>query len=184
MNKPTNATGQQITYKQKMSGADLFRYVKAVAFPLAVFVIALIAIQNLAGFGTKLVAPLTGIMWCMGVVCCFLLPSHRTSILKETHMTIGIYLITLVALKYIVAMMSGVSSEMLMEAFNQAIPTTSGSAISGWLQSLMWITAVMTPVGFIGMQGKRVFSFRRKAAKEKFMEQTRGVRSNGGEHMK
>ena len=54
MNKPTNATGQQITYKQKMSGADLFRYVKAVAFPLAVFVIALIAIQILQDLAQSL----------------------------------------------------------------------------------------------------------------------------------
>lgn len=182
MKDAVNNSGERITYKQKMSGSDLFRYVKAVALPTGVFVLSLVVIQSLAGFGTKLVAPLTGVMWCVGALCCALLPSHRSSILTETHMTIGIYLITLVALKVIIAMMSGVSSEMLMEAFNQAIPTTSGSAVSGWLQSLMWITAVMTPIGFIGMQGKRLFSFRRKKSKEKFMEQTRGVRMNGKSH--
>lgn len=179
MDNPINSNKNKITYKQKMSGADLFRYVKAVALPLGVFALSLIVISQLAGFGTYLVAPLTGVMWCLGAVACILLPSHRSSILNETHMTIGIYLITLFALKTIISVMSGVSSEMLMQAFNQSIPTTSGSAVSGWLQNLMWITAVMTPIGFVGMEGKKIFSFRRKSSKEKFMEQTRGIRPNG-----
>lgn len=178
MDSPINASRKKITYKQKMSGTDLFRYVKAIALPLGVFVLSLIVISQLAGFGTYLVAPLTGVMWCLGAVACLLLPSHRSSILNETHMTIGIYLITLFALKSIISIMSGVSSEMLMQTFNQSIPTTSGSAISGYLQNLMWITAVMTPVGFVGMQGKKIFTFRRKASKEKFMEQTRGIRQD------
>ena len=171
-----------ITYRQSLSASDLFRYVKAVLMPFGVFVLALFVTQSLAGFGTKLVAPMTCLMWVTGVVCALALPSHRSSIMNETHMTIGIYLITLVALKYIISLMSGVSSEMLMAAFNQAIPTTSGSAISGWLQTLMWITAVMTPIGFVGMQGKRLFSFKRKNAKEKTLEGLRGVRDGDGEH--
>ena len=175
---PTNSSNKRITYKQKMSGSDLFRYVKAVALPVGVFVIALITIQNLAGFGSKIVAPLTGAMWAVGVITCLILPSHRASVLKTTHVTIGIYLITLFALKHIITLMSGVSSEVFMETFNQAIPVTSGSAVSGWLQNMMWITGVMTPIGFIGMQGKRIFTFRKNAAKETFMERIRGVRTS------
>ena len=172
-----------ITYKQKMSGAEFFRYVRAVSLPIGVFVLSLLVIQALAGFGSKLVAPLTGLMWAFGALCAIWLPSHRASIMTETHMTIGIYLITLIALKTIISLMSGVSAEMLMAAFNQAIPVTSGSAISGWLQTLMWINGVMTPFGFIGMQGKRLFSFKRKASKEKFFEQTRGIRRNKSDHL-
>ena len=139
--------------------------------------------DSLAGFGTKLVAPLTAIMICMGAICAIILPSHRSSILTETNVTVGIYLITLIALKHIISMMSGISSEMFMAVFNQAIPATSGSAISGWLQTLMWITAVMTPIGFVGMQGKRIFTFKRKASKEKFIEQTRGIRTTDNGHL-
>lgn len=173
-----------ITYKQKMSATELFRYVKAVILPIGVFILSLFVIQALAGFGSKLVAPLTGIMWAFGAICAIWLPSHRGSIMKETHMTIGIYLLTLIALKTIISLMSGVSAEMLMAAFNQAIPTTSGSAVSGWLQNLMWINGVMTPFGFIGMQGKRLFTFKRKASKEKFFDQARGIRSNKSSHLR
>lgn len=177
----TGGTRTHITYKQKMSKSDKYRYVKVIAFPMLILILALISIQSLAGFGTKLVAPMTALMICTCFVCAMWLPSHRSSIFSETYMTVGIYLITLLALRQIIAMMSGVSSEMLMAAFNQALPVTSGSAISGWLQTLMWITAVMTPIGFVGMQGKRVFSFKRKNSKQKFMDQTRGIIQDKGQ---
>ena len=166
----------KLTYKQKMSGADLFRYVKAVAIPLAVFILSLIAIQSLAGFGSKLVAPLTGIMWCAGAICAIIMPAHRSSILTETHVTIACYLSALIVFKELIALLSGVSSEMLMDAFGQAIPVTSGSAITGWLQTLLWITAAMTPAGYIAMQVKRVFTFHKNKAKDKTFEQLRGIR--------
>ena len=79
---------------------------------------------------------------------------------------------------------AGVSSEMLMASYNQAIPLTSGSTISGYLQSLLWIASVMTPLGFIGMQAKKIYSFHRKASKQKFFEQTRGLRDTGRPHSK
>jgi len=179
-NKPQTAQSghprPRLTYKQKLSGADLFRFVKAIALPVMIFVLSLIAIQALAGFGAKLVAPLTALMLIIGPVCAIILPSHRSSILTETMATTGIYLVSLMGFKFIISMMSGISSETFMEVFNQSMPVTSGTAISGWLQTLMWITAVMTPIGFVSMQIKRIFTFKRKASKEKFIEQTRGIR--------
>lgn len=174
----------KLVYKQKLNRNDILRYIKAIGLPSATFLLALIAIQSLAAFGAKLIAPLTAIMWSVGVICTFLMPSHRSSILTETHVTIGGYLVTLIAIKEIVAMMSGVSSEMMMAAFNQAIPITSGSAISGWLQNLLWIDAVMTPIAYVGMQVKRVFSFRKNNSKEKAFEQLRGINSGNQRHLK
>lgn len=173
-----------ITYKQTMSQSDFFRYLKAVGVPLSIFVLSLFAIQSLAGFGSKLVAPLTGVMWATGAICAIIMGSHRGSILTETHVTIAGYLAALLALKEVIALMSGVSSEMLMAAFNQAIPVTSGSAISGWLQNMMWIAAVMTPIGFIGMQVKRVFTFRREKSAQKTFDEIRGIRPGMAEHQK
>ena len=166
-----------------MSRSDLSRYIKAIALPIMIFILSLIAIQALDGFGSKLVAPLTALMICFGVICAIWLPSHRGTILTETNVTVGCYLLALLGLRQIIAMMSGVSSEMLMATFNQALPATSGSAISGWLQNLMWITAVMTPVGFIGLQGKRIFTFKRKNSKERFIDQTRGIHNEQNGHL-
>lgn len=169
---------KKITYKQKMSSADIWRYLKAIIFPLSIFILAMFAIEGLAGFGSKLVAPLTGAMWAMGAFSAIMLPSQRGSILSTVHVTIGVYLVTLVVLKRIIVMMSGVSSEMLMAAFNQAIPVTSGTSISGWLQTMIWITAVMTPLGYIGMEAKRIFTFKRRSSKERAMDEIRGIHPN------
>ena len=162
---------KKITYKQKMSGTEIFKYVKAVFLPIFTFFLSLFAISTLKGLGTQLIAPCVALMWGFGVICAILLPSHRSSIMNETYITVGVYLITLVGLTALIGLLSGVSTESMMEVFNQSIPATSGSAIAGWMQNLLLITSVMTPLGFIGMQGKRLYSFKRKASKEKFLEQ-------------
>lgn len=174
---------KKITYKQKMSGGEVFKYIKAVGLPIFTFFLALIVITSLKGFGTKLIAPCTALMWCFGVFCAFFLPSHRNSIMNETYITVGVYLITLEGITILISWLSGVSSETLMAVFNQSISATSGSAIAGWMQNLLYITAVMTPLGYIGMQGKRLYSFKKKSSKEKFLEQARGIRKGEG-HLK
>lgn len=169
-------TKDKITYKQKMTGNELFGYVKAVAFPFFTLLLALFVINNLSGFGTKLVAPLTAVMWCYGIFCSILLPSHRSSIMNETFITLGSYLIALITFKACISLLSGVSSETLTEALNLSVSATSGSAMTGWMQTLIYITAIMTPVGFIGMQSKRLYSFKRKNSKEKSIERIRGLK--------
>lgn len=139
-------TKDKITYKQKMTGNELFGYVKAVALPFFTLLLALFVINNLSGFGTKLVAPLTAVMWCYGIFCSILLPSHRSSIMNETFITLGSYLIALITFKACISLLSGVSSETLTEALNLSVSATSGSAMTGWMQTLIYITAIMTPV--------------------------------------
>ena len=173
-----------ITYRSGMSGADICRYIKAVGLPIGVFLLAMFAIDRFAAFGSNLIAPLTGVMWAAGAACALILPSHRSTILNETHVTIACYLLALTGIRELIALVSGVSSEMLMASYNQAIPLTSGSTVSGYLQTLLWISAIMTPLGFIGMQGKRIYSFRRKASKQKFFDQTRSIRDAGHSHNK
>ena len=131
-------------------------------------------------FGMNIIAPMTGVMWACGVIVGWFLPSHREATLRETHITIGVYLISLIIFKELVAKISGVSSEMLMATYNQAIPVTSGQAFSGYLQTMLWITAIMTPVGFLGMQVKKVFTMRRNQEAKRFHDRLLGSRRNGG----
>lgn len=173
---------QPITYKRKMTGYEFLRYIKAIGFPAGLFIFTMIVLSKFAVFGSSILAPLIGVMWAVGVICSLLIPSQKQSILNETHITIAIYLLTLIAVRAIIRMLSGVSSEMMMSAFNQAIPLTGGSTITGYMQTLMWITTVMTPLGFIGMQGKKVFTFRKKANKDKELTRLRGYRQNNTNH--
>ena len=150
----------RLTYQRFQSNTDLSRYLKAIGYPVGIFLLTMFAINRFNLFGVNIIAPMTGIMWLCGVIVAWFLPSHRHDTLKETHITIGVYLISLIVFKELVAKISGVSSEMLMATYNQAIPVTSGQAFSGYLQTMLWITTIMTPVGFIGMQVKTMSEMR------------------------
>ena len=169
----------RLTYQRSQSNADLSRYLKAVGYPVGIFLLTMFAINRFKLFGVNIIAPMTGIMWLCGVIVSWFLPSHRHDTLKETHITIGVYLISLIVFKELVAKISGVSSEMLMATYNQAIPFTSGQAFSGYLQTMLWITTIMTPVGFIGMQVKKMFTLHRKQEAKRYHDRLLGTRPNG-----
>ena len=177
------ADDSKLTYKRRASKDDLARYIKVVAVPISLYLLAIVVINNFAAFGRNLLAHLTGVMWIVGVICAAILPSLRSSIIKETHVTIGSYLCGVAGLKALIALASGVSTEMLMETYNQAIPITSGSAIAGLLQSMLWISAVTVPLGFIGMEIKKVFSFRKKRSKSEALMGIRNIRDTNAKHM-
>lgn len=171
-----------LTYRHKTSSSDVFRYCKAIGLPIAVFLLAMFCVTRFAAFGANLIAPLTGFMWAFGVATALLIPSQRTSLLTETCVTIGVYLIGLTCIRELISLTAGVSSEMLMAAYNQAIPLTAGSTISGYLQTILWITAVATPLGMAGKWGKQILTFRKRSSKMKTFKQLRNIRANGREH--
>jgi len=172
----------QITYKQGMSGRELFSYIKAIGVPAGVFLISMFIVSLFGAFGTNLLAPMAGGMWIFGALVAFMIPSQRESICNETHMAVLGYLAAMYGLRLLIGLVSGVSSEQLMATYNQAMPMSSGNTIIGFLQTFLWITAVMVPVGFLGMQGKKLIMFRKRMSKQKFMDQLRGIRDNGQGH--
>jgi len=175
-----NSDSKRLTYQRSQGSADLTRYAKAIGFPAGIFLLTLFTVHRFNLFGVNIIAPMTGIMWICGILVSWFLPSHRKTCLRETHVTIGVYLISLTVFKELVSAISGVSAEMLMATYNQAIPVTSGQAFSGYLQTMLWITAIMTPVGFIFMQVKKVFTMRRKQEVRDFHDRLLGTRKNGG----
>ena len=172
-------TEEKLTYKRAQSNADIFRYLKAIALPVFNFLLAMFTIDHFNLFGYDLIAPLTGVMWGCGALVAFFQPSHRRSVLKETHVTTAVYLISLIVIKELISTISGVSAEMLMATYNQVLPVTSGAAFSGYMQSLLWITTIMTPVGFIFMQVKKLFTMHRNQEAKKFHDKLLGTRRNG-----
>ncbi len=170
---------EKLTYKRAQSNADIFRYLKAIALPVFNFLLAMFTIDHFNLFGYDLIAPLTGVMWGCGALVAFFQPSHRRSVLKETHVTTAVYLISLIVIKELISTISGVSAEMLMATYNQVLPVTSGAAFSGYMQSLLWITTIMTPVGFIFMQVKKLFTMHRNQEAKKFHDKLLGTRRNG-----
>lgn len=173
MPKPTNTS---ITYKQGMTGSELSNYIRAIATPIGVFLLALVIISNFGAFGTGIVAPASSIMWLCGAIVAWKIPSQRRSTLKETYVAVAGYLAGLFVMKVLIGIAANTSSEQLMASFNQVMPVSTSSTISGFLQSMLWILAFLTPMTFLGMMGKKFVQFRRTLSKDKVLQQVRGMR--------
>lgn len=173
---------KSLTYKQNMSKQETFRVLKAMGVPIVVFGFAMFTISNFASFGSKLICPLAGTMWIVGFVVALLMPAQRTEVLNQTLAMLSIYFAALLGLKLLLGVVSGVSSEMIAASYDQAIPTSTGNSIPGYLQTMMWFVAVLMPIGHITMQAKRLKDFKRNQSLHKTFGQKRGIRNSGREN--
>lgn len=110
---------ETLTYKQNMSKAEVFRVIKAIGLPLLVFGLGLFTISNFANFGAKLICPLSGAMWATGFLVALLMPSQRQETLNQTMVVCSLYFLALLGLKILLAVVSGVSSEMIAASYDQ-----------------------------------------------------------------
>lgn len=176
------SSAANLTYRHKMSGHDVARYIKAVGLPIGIFLLSMFVISRFAAFGASIIAPLTGLMWGVGLLAALGIPSQRRSLLNEVCIATAVYLIGIALIRELIALLAGVSSEMLMASFGQAIPTTGGNTIEGYLQIMLWVTTVATPLGLSIKWGKQFFTFRMRPNKSKIFNQIRSIRDDGHSH--
>lgn len=165
-------------YENRMRGKDKSKMAQAVVLPLAVFFLCIITISIFKNFGKGLLSPIVGAMWAIGAGCALYMPSHRRAVITETLTMIAAYCGAMLGLRQLIAITSGISSEMLMASFGQPLAQATANTIPGYLQTLLYITSVMMPIGYITMEAKRIMQFRRTSSKERKLEQLRGVRMN------
>ena len=73
----------EIVYRQNMTRNEAVHILKAIAFPIAVFCLGLFTINMFGEFGKKLICPLSGAMWDVGVLVALLMPNvPKTAIRK------------------------------------------------------------------------------------------------------
>lgn len=173
---PKDHTAERITYKQGMTSAELGGYMKSICLPILIFLLSLITISRFGAFGRSIMAPAASIMWIMGVAAAWKIPSQRKDTLKETYIGVAGYMLLLTLFRFLIGIAATTSSEQLMATYSQAMPVSTGSTISGFLQSMLWISSFMVPIAFISMQAKKFVTFRRTLAKDKVLQQTRGLR--------
>lgn len=171
-----------LTYKRNMSRQEFSHLAGAVLYPLGVFVFGVFVISDFAAFGTKLICPLSAAMWVAGFMIAFLMPSMRKEIIHQTIKMNLVYYSTLYGLKIVIGMVSGVSAEMIAASYDFAIPTSTGNAVPGYLQNILYFTAVLTPGSFVVMQVKRFSEFARNASLQKSFGRARSLRNSGKEH--
>ena len=165
-----------------MSKTEVYHAMKAVGLPLLLFGLAIFTINNFANFGTKIICPLSGAMWFIGFLVALFMPAQRNEVLNQTMIICAIYYLSLLGLKIVLGITSGASSEMIAASYDQAIPAATGNAIPGYLQNILWFTAVGVPIGQVSMQIKRLFQFKHSQTLQKTFNQKRGIRNSGKEH--
>lgn len=167
---------ERIVYKKKASGAEIMRFIKAVGMPVATMVFGIFTVNIFGAFGARLIAPLFSACWGITVLVGFLMPSHRADTLEKGEKFLWGYFAGLLALRFLNEKVSGVSTEMLMATYNEVLPTATGNAVVGMIQTMLWITTVMAPIALITYQGKRLLDFRRNLSKQKMFERARSIR--------
>jgi len=167
---------ERITYRQGISMAEASGYVKAISLPIIVFMTALVCISKFGAFGRNIMAPAVSIMWILGVATAWKIPSQRRSTLTETYVTIAGYVLALSLLRFLIGIAATTSSEQLMATYSQALPVSAGASFSGFLQSMLWVTALVTPFTACCVMAKKFISFRRTISKDKILQQIRGLR--------
>lgn len=165
------------TYVKKASGQEMARVIKAAVYPVAIFFFCIISISIFKNFGRLLMAPLISAMWAFGALCAFLMPAMRKEIINQTLITLASYCAALLAFRELIGLTAGVSSQMLMATFGQPMSTAMGNTLPGYMQNMLYITAVMVPLGYLGMQGKRFLQFKKTQSRQKVMAQLRGHRN-------
>lgn len=171
-----------LTYKRNLTRQEFSHVAGAVLYPLGVFMFGDYVIADFASFGTKLICPLSAAMWIAGFVIAVLMPSMRREIISQTIKMNLIYYATLYGLKIVIGMVSGVSAEMIAASYDFAIPTSTGNAVPGYLQNILYFTSVLTPASFVAMQVKRLSEFSKNSSLQKAFGRTRSFRNSGKDH--
>jgi len=174
---------EHITYKQNMSATELKKYLKAIGMPVFIFLLGNYTIIENGDVGYKFIAPMIAIMWIVAAVCAIWVTPQRGNIIRETFATIGCYCLSLLVFRFLMEIVSGVSPQMLMASFDTPITVTQGSTIPGYLNHAYWLISVLTPIGFVGVQVKKIFSFKRLNSPERAFNRIRSIRKTGREHI-
>lgn len=169
----------EMTYATRTSRQDSFAMLKAVAIPILLYVLTVFTINSFAAFGTKIISPASVVMWGVGFFVALFMPSEREEVLRQTLSISAIYCFTMLGLKLALGLVSGASSEMIAASFNQSIPTTTGNALPGIIQNILWYSSFGIPAGYIIMQVKRLVQFSHKQSLQKTFRKVRGVNNAG-----
>lgn len=166
----------RVTYKQGMTSKELLGYIKAAAIPIGVFFLANIIISQFGAFGKNIISPAVALMCVAGAVVAWKVTSQRKETLNHTYIMVSGYVCGLYLIRLLIGLAANTTSEQLMASYSQAMPVSTGSTIAGYLQSMLWILAFLSPITFLTMMGKKLVTFRKTAAKNKVLEQIRDIR--------
>ena len=168
----------KLVYTGSMSSSQIWSYVKIIAFYVLELVAWILIARAYAAFGTKLITPMVSAMYIVGAFTTWYIKEDRESTIKSTKWMVAGYLGALLTYRIIISLVAPVTSDQMSVALNMPIPGASGLAMTGFLQNILWILAIMWPVGFVFMCGKKFVLFHGRQTKEEAFRKVKGIRKN------
>ena len=98
--------------------------------------------------------------------------------IEDTKWFVLGYLALLFVYRYVIIIVGGVTADNLSASFGQTVAASSGTAILGWLQNLLWIIAITYPIGYFIFQGKKIPQFFGTRSKNRAIREIRDIRDN------
>lgn len=183
MNRNRKNAGEEMVYKTPITLRDY----KHTLWNLLVYGYICVMWMYLSSvyynFGKYIISTAVAVTIAVSAAVAIALPSQRDEVIKDMKKMLFLYLTALFGYRYIAMLLAGVSSEDLSAALNTALPGTSGTAMLGWLQTILWIAAIATPVGFIGMQLKKIGQYYGTKRKSQAASEIRDIRNKDGSHV-
>lgn len=175
-NEYSNDIKPNLVYSNVFSMHQLVSTIKIVLFYAFELVLWLVVAKLYLNFGTKWITPAVSAMWLMGAVTTYLIREEREGTIKETKWAILGFLAFLLLYRIVINLIASISSEQMGAALNITIPAASGMAAAGFLQNILWIVSVMTPIGFLVWCAQKFRVYHGRATKQEAFQKIKGVR--------
>lgn len=155
INKDYEAT----RFETETFGIKCFEAIKIIAFNMMIFVMTLLSVSLYAYLGRIVI--LVGVACITGacILSYFLVPTDRPNMIMSWKKELFIYLGALIGGYYILQMISGIDSSQLGVSMGLDAGTTQTNATQGSLSMILQFAMVMTPIGLVGNEFKRIMTF-------------------------
>lgn len=177
-NKFNDNTKPRLVYANKKSTELLLKSTKIILLYAIIFVLWIVVARLYANFGTKWIVPSVSAMWIIGAITTYAVPDDRENTVKSTRNAVAGYLLFLFLYRFVIQYISGFSSQELAVSLGINITATAGMAIGAWLQNILLITSVMTPVGYLIWCAQKFKTFHGRETKSGAFNRIKDIRGD------
>ena len=165
-----------LKYANKASSELLKANIKIILMYAIIFVFWIIVVKLYANFGIKWIVPSVSAMWIVGAITTHFVPDDRENTVKSTRNSVAGYLLFLFMYRFVIQYIGGISSAEIAVSLGINITATAGMAISSWLQNILLITSVMTPVGYLIWCAQKFKTFHGRETKSGAFDRLKDIR--------
>ena len=167
---------EEVRYSAVLSKGEIKEDIKIILTYVALIILWYAIDQLYGNFGRKWITLAVGAMWIMGGVTAYLLREEQMETIKHTKTVIAGYLLILLVYRIVISTIASITAEEMAVSLDISIPTVSGQAISGFLQNIFMIIAVMTPIGFLIFCAQKFKNFKAGLTKEEAFRKIKDIR--------